>query len=245
MINRFRAVDRKNLDTFQGIIEVAGGYVPLDFIFKIFNHMKKNPDGYDHHWLLKALRTAQDLSDLHSLPEGMRSIMYAVTLLMETGRTYDGQHPHDASGAFAVVFLNEHADAFFTDEEIKSIFNCCRRMTLTNMRPSVDTQIAVIAQEVRLLADVFYPDPAKLVIDFVKNNSTPNLTPMGPDQWCQELAEHFAEKYGRKGTAWKALPIMVLNNKQEQLRNFQIIADDRGAIGDLVKNNYNRIFAKR
>jgi hypothetical protein len=171
--------------------------------------------------------------------------MYAVTMLMETGRTYDGSTPTDAAGAFAVVFLNEHADRFFEDEEIETIYKACRRVSVMNMRPSVDTTIAVIANEVRLLTDVFYPDPTKMVVDFVRNNSTPNLAPMEPDEWCQALARSFAERFGRRGTAWKMLPVMVLNNKQEQLRNFQALADDENYITELVKNNYNRIFARR
>jgi hypothetical protein len=245
MINRFRAADRKNLDTFQGIIEIAGRYVPLNFLFNIYNHMKKNPEGFNDEWLLNALHTTKELSSIHSLSEGTKSLMYAVTLLMESGRCYEGPHPHDASAAFAVVFLNEHAEGFFTDDEIKTVFNCCRRSSVMNMRPSIDTAIALIAHQVRLLTDVFYPNPSKLVIDFVKNNSTPNLTSMSPEEWCQELAEHFARKYGRSGTVWRSLPIMVLNNKQEKLRSFQAIADDRRVISDLVKNNYNRIFARR
>jgi len=244
-MNRFRSADRKNFQTFQGILTVVGNHLPLDFIFKIFNHMKKNPKGYDHEWLYNALCATKELSDLHSLPTGALHIMYAVTMLMETGRTYDGSTPNDASAAFAVVFLNEHSDGFFTDDEIQSIYKCCRRATTMNLRPSVDTAISVIANEVRLLTDVFYPNHAKMVIDFVRNNSTPNLAPMDPDEWCLALAGSFAERFGRRGTAWKTLPIMVLNNKQEQLRNFQALADDPEYIGGLVKNNYNRIFARR
>lgn len=243
-MNRFRAADRKNFQLFQGVLTVVGNYLPLDFIFTIFNHMKKNPEGYDHAWLYNALCATKELSSLHSLPDGTLHIMYAVTMLMETGKRYEGVTP-DASAAFAVVFLNERADGFFTDEDIQSIYKSCRRVSLLNLRPSVDTTVAVIANEVRLLTDVFYPDPAKVVVEFVRNNSTPNLAPMDPDEWCKVLASSFAERFGRRGTAWKTLPVMVLNNKQEQLRNFQALADDEEYVSGLVKNNYNRIFARR
>lgn len=244
-MNRFRSADRKNFQLFQGILTIAGNYLPLEFIFRIFNHMKKNPEGYDHEWLYNALCATKELSALHSLPDGALHIMYAVTMLMETGRAYGDSTPSDASAAFAVVYLYECSDGFFTDEEVQSIYKSCRRTSLMNLRPSVDTTIAVVANEVRLLTDVFYPNPAKMVIEFVRNNSTPNLAPMEPDEWCKALAASFAERFGRRGTAWKTLPIMVLNNKQEQLRNFQALADDADYVSGLVKNNYNRIFARR
>jgi hypothetical protein len=244
-MNRFRAADRQNFELFQGTLNVVGNYLPLDFIFRVFNHIKKNPEGYDHAWLYNALRATKDLSQLHSLPEGALHVMYAVTMLMEAGRTYDGSTPTDAAGAFAVVFLSEHAGGFFSHDELQTIYRVSRRVSVMNLRPSVDTTIAVIANEVRLLTDVLYPDPTKMVVELVRNNSTPNLAPMEPDEWCQALAHSFAERFGRRGTAWKTLPVMVLNNKQEQLRNFQLLADDENYIGELVKNNYNRIFAHR
>jgi hypothetical protein len=241
---RFRTQDRNNLEAFQVILQTAGTYLPLDIMIRLFSQMKKNKEGYDHMWLKNAILVTKELCELHTLSEGSKSVMYAVTFLMETGRSFDQEHPHDASAAFAMVFLGEHGDNFFTDEEIRAIVTCCKRQPYNTMRPTVDTQLGIIASEVRLMTDVVYPNVPKLIVEFVKENVAPTVTPISIDQWCAELSELFAMKYGNGGSIWKTMPSMTLHYWPEKVKQFQNVADNSRIIIDQVKSNYSRIFGK-
>lgn len=241
---RFRTQDRKNLEAFQTILHTAGTYLPLDFMIRLFTQMKKNKEGYDHVWLKNAILVTKELCDVHGLSEGSKSVMYAITFLMETGQSFDLQHPADASAAFAMVFLNEHGDDFFQEEEMHAIVNCCKRQSYNTLRPTVDTQFGIMTAEVRLLTDVVYPNVGKLIVEFVKENVAPTVSPVSIDQWCMELAELFAIKYGRGGSVWKTIPGFVLTRWPEELKSFQAVADNSRMVSDQVKNNYKRIFGK-
>jgi len=242
---RFRAKDLKDLNAFQDILTITGSYLPLNFIMRLFNRMKQNPEDYDHLWLRNAILVTRDLCELYRISEDSRSVAYAATMLMETGRAYQGQHPHDASAAFALVFLNEEGDGFFDVDEIKMIHMCCRRMTFSGARLSVDSQVITLANTVRLMTDVLFPNPAKVVVEHVRLNALASDDPVSPDEWCEKLASDFAGLYGKKGSLWSNIPSFVLNEKPESVAKFQAVADNSMLISTLVKDNYNRIFGKR
>lgn len=242
---RFRAQDLKDLESFQDILTTAGTYLPLNFIMKLFNRMKSNPEGFDHHWLRNAVLVTRDMCDIHEVEEDRRSLIYAVTFLMETGRTYQGQHPHDASSAFAMVFLNEEAGEFFDDTEIKQIQNSCRRRSMSAFRLSVDTEAITIAHEVRVMTDVLFSNPAKAVVEYVRENTVITEEPVSPEEWCDRLSEGFSAMYGRNGTIWQSIPAAVLKSKPGSIADFMAVADNSALIGTLVRDNYTRIFGKK
>lgn len=241
---RYRAKDLKDLETFQDILATAGSYLPLNFMMKLFNRMKDNPEGFDHHWLRDAILVTRDMCDIHEVGEGEKALAYATTFLLESGRTYLG-HPHDSSAAFAVVFLNEEADGFFDEDDIKMIQMCCKRVTYSALRPSVNTTALMISNEVRVMTDVLFPNPSKVVVEYVREHAVVTSDPVSPQEWCDALAEGFASLYGKKGSIWVTIPPAVLEAKPDSVANFQAIADNAMLIGTLVKDNYNRIFGKR
>lgn len=242
---RFRAKDLKDLEAFQEILITAGTYLPLNFMMKLFNRLKQNPEGFDHLWLRDAILVTRDMCDILEVNEGDKSIAYATTFLLETGRTYVGYHPHDASAAFATVFLNDEGEGFFDEEEIKVINLCCRKVTFSALRPSINTRMISLAQTVRVMTDVLFPNPAKAVVEYVREHATITIEPVSPEEWCNELAYGFCELYGRQGSIWNIIHPAVMQAKPESVAHFQTIAENSVLVGTLVKDNYNRIFGKR
>ena len=244
MPNCFRAQDRKNFDAFLSILNTTGTYLPLDFIIKLFDHAKKNRAGYNQFWVHNALLVTKELCEIHQLSESVKSVIYAVTFLMESGRCYNEKQPHDASAAFAMIFLRSHADAFFDDDETDTILSCCKRVNVMNHRMSVDTAIQLVAHEIRVMTDVVFSDYGKVVVEFVRSNKVPTNDRVSLDEWKHTLAVKFAEEYGRRGSVWCGVRPTVLTYWGMHVRNFQLVADDASKISELVEANYNRIFSK-
>lgn len=245
MSSRLTSKTREEIETFRDILLTVGGLLELDFIQKAFEHMKDNPDEYDHKWLLNALLVGDEFSRFLELNVDDQCLVAATVMLLESGRQYHGLHPYEDSAAFATVFLHKHARHFFDLDDIELISRCCKQVKLERMRVSVTTKVELVVRNTLLMTDVLFSNVAKVVIEFVRENVAPSVAPQSTEEWSLMLADRFAERYGNKGYAWRGLPNFIATNKAMSLENFKATAENKVLISEIIGNSYARIFSKR
>jgi len=242
---KFTVQDHKTQTTFKGILEVCESKLPLDFVVGVFNHMRNNPPGFDDVWLQRALLTAKEVAQAQDLKPEYEALLYAIIMLMETGRTFNGSGHREASSAFALTFINTVAPKYFDDQEIQIICNCCRYTK--PFRLGVDSHFVTLTDEVRLLTNVRFSDIDTAVVNFVKENKCPPLDVVGEnaiDDWLNELSKGFDQLYGHEGEAWGELTNVTREAFGEYILSFKRQAANKIVIKSIINQNYQRIFSR-
>lgn len=242
------SADRKDYDTFSELLSIAGPYLPLNFIVAVFKHMKETRDsGYDQVFLLNAIRITRRLAAIQELSQEELSITYAIVFLMEMGHVYSDEFPYEVSPGLTYVFLKEHAPNFFNQVDARFVSRSCRPVYPHSLKLSDRVRITVLVHNVRTLTDVVHPNPAKLVTVFVKANKDPSATdnddPIDIDEWVTGLANKFTERYGYKGSVWNAVSQGAKEVYQEEIHRFNVIAENKELIKNLIHQNAKHIFA--
>lgn len=238
--------DRRDFDTFSELLSLTGPYLPMNFIIAIFQHLREGSGDYDHVFLVNAIRTARQLSARQELTRDELAITYAIIFLMETGHAYSDHLPYEVSSGLSYQFLKRHALDFFDPIDVRFISRTCRPVYPHSMKLSDRTRVQILVHNVRVLTDVVYPNPAKLVTVFVRANkdssTSDNEEPIGLEEWVDSLAAKFTERYGYTGSIWKAVSQGAKEVYQEELHRFHVIAENKELIKNLIHQNAKRIF---
>lgn len=240
--------DRRDFDTFSELLSIVGPYLPLDFIIAAFQHLRSTPvNDFDHVFLLNAIRITRQLSSKQDLTQHELAITYAIVLLMETGHTYSNDFPYEVSPGLTYPFLKINAPGFFNAVDTRFISRSCRPVYPHSLKLSDRTRITILVHNVRSLVDVVYPNPAKLVTVFVRANKDPsaadNDDPLDLEKWVDGLAGKFTARYGYKGSIWNAVSQGAKEVYQEEIHKFNVIAENKELIINLIHQNAKHIFA--
>lgn len=240
--------DRRDFDAFSELLSVTGPYLPMDFIIEVFQHLRERQRGeYDHIFLLNAIRLTRHLASKQDLTQDELAITYAIIFLMETGHAYSEDFPYEVSPGLTYQLLNDYAPGFFNKLDMRFISRSCRPVYPHSLKLSDRVRIQILVHNVRNLTDVVYPNPAKLVTEFVKANKDPNAAgndePMVITDWVDQLAAKFTAHYGYKGAIWNAVSQGAKEVYKEEVHRFHVIAENKELITNLIHQNAKHIFA--
>lgn len=240
--------DRRDYDTFSELLSITGPYLPMNFIIAVFQHLRTVQTGdYDHVFLLNAIRITRQLSSRQELTQEELAMTYAIVFLMEIGHAYSEEFPYEVSPGLTYPFLKQHAPGFFNSVDERFISRSCRPVYPHSLKLSDRTRITILVHNVRTLTDVVYPNPAKLVTVFVKANKDPsaadNEDPINIEEWVNSLAVKFTDRYGYKGSIWNAVSNGAKEVYREEIHKFNVIAENKELIKNLIHQNAKHIFA--
>lgn len=246
MMNRFRPHEVKELEIFKDILIAVDGYLPLDFIVGVFQHMRDNPKGFDTEWLQRGVATGKRVAEAHNLSLSDTGVLLAAVMLLETGRKFIGVDRREGSVAFGISFINKVIPGFFTDDEIKTI-SYCLRYNRERFRRGVDGSFVLLVGEVAMLADVVYRDLASVVVNYVREHHTANVDPnegCSTGKWHENVVIELERSYGPEGFAWQTITPATKKHFRFEINAFQNMVMGTPGIRETLNQNYKRIYSR-
>lgn len=241
-------MDVKDLGEFNELLAMTGQHLPLDFITAMYSyHKHSGHKEYDHRYLVKSARVMTTLLNSNPLSPSETSISYAILFLMETGHASSEEFPYEVAAGLSFFFLEKHARGFFCKNDARFISRSCRPIYPHSLGLSSRVRIQLLAHSARVLVDVVYANPAKLVSSFVFINRAElkELDEDGVDikEWAASLAEKFANYYGVNGVLWKSLSKSIREVYPTEIYNLKTIAHNKPIIHNLIYQYTKQIFA--
>lgn len=231
--------NKKDCVALQTVLNIASGYLPLDFLLCIFQHMRKQKgNNYDHHFLANAFTLTEQLSGGQPLTARELELTYAIVALMESGHVYSEEYPYDVSNGLAYQFLKDHAGEVFNAGDRRLIARYCRPVYPHSLKPNDHTSIILLSHNVRRLVDVVFPDTEQFVKHFVKQNisvgAEKRFKPVEASEWIDSLVEKFKALYGFQGSLWGTLSHGPKETYSKEVYTFQANAENQALIRTLI-----------
>lgn len=241
-------MDLKELGEFNELLEMVGPHLPLDFITAMYSyHKHAGCKEYDHRHLVKLVKVLHTLMGKSTLTSNEISISYAILFLMETGHASSEEFPYEVAAGLSFFFLEKHAPGFFCKADVRFISRGCHPVHPHSLRLSTRVRIQLLTHSARMLVDVVYSNPAKLVGSFVYSNRV-ELKELDEEAvdvkaWTASLAEKFASYYGVDGVLWDSLSEGVKEVYLTEIYKFTKIANNKPIIQNLIHQYTKQIFA--